>query len=54
MAGWDEDDDDASADDGGTPPWATRRPGPHPPAAAPDPARLLRPLSQAEVWIGME
>ncbi|ONH82078.1 hypothetical protein APZ41_016465 [Roseomonas mucosa] len=44
MAGWDEDD----PDDGSTPPWATRRSGPHPPEAAPDPARLLLPLSQAE------
>ena len=47
MAGWDTENAD-DPDDGSTPPWATRRPGPHPPAAAPDPARLLRPLSQAE------
>ena len=46
MASWDE--DEGNPDDGHAPPWATRRPGPHPPAAAPDPARLLRPLSQAE------
>ena len=46
MAGWDEDESDP--DDGSTPPWATRRSGPHPSAAAPDPARLLLPLSQAE------
>ena len=39
MAGWDEDEGDP--DDGSTPPWATHRSGPHPPAAAPDPARLL-------------
>ena len=46
MAGWDEDEGDP--DDGSTPPWATRRSGQPPPAAAPDPARLLLPLSQAE------
>ncbi|UZO94965.1 Hypothetical protein RMHFA_03208a (plasmid) [Roseomonas mucosa] len=45
MASWDEDEGDP---DDAVPPWATRRPGPHPPAAAPDPARLLLPLSQAE------
>ena len=42
MADWD-DEDAGDPDDGHAPPWATRRPGPHPPAAAPDPARLLRP-----------
>ena len=47
MADWD-DEDAGDPDDGHAPPWATRRPGPHPPAAAPDPARLLRPLAQAE------
>ncbi|MCG7354268.1 hypothetical protein [Roseomonas mucosa] len=46
MAGWDEDESDP--DDGSTPPWATRRPGPHPSAAAPDPARLLLLLARAE------
>ncbi|MHB0677942.1 hypothetical protein ACX4MV_05005, partial [Roseomonas mucosa] len=46
MAIWDEDEGDP--DDGSTPPWATRRSGQPPPAAAPDPARLLLPLSQAE------
>ena len=47
MADWD-DEDAGDPDDGHAPPWATCRPGPHPPAAAPDPARLLLPLSQAE------
>ncbi|MHB0665660.1 hypothetical protein, partial [Roseomonas mucosa] len=46
MAGWDEDEGDP--DDGSTLPWATRRSGQPPPAAAPDPAWLLLPLSQAE------
>ncbi|MDT8332891.1 helix-turn-helix domain-containing protein [Roseomonas gilardii] len=44
MAAWDADD----PDDGSTPPWATCRPGSHPPVVTPDPARLLLPLSQAE------
>ncbi|MHB0665666.1 helix-turn-helix domain-containing protein [Roseomonas mucosa] len=44
MTDWDEDD----PEDTSVPPWATRRSGPHPPAAVPDPARLLLPLSQAE------
>ncbi|MDT8352590.1 hypothetical protein, partial [Roseomonas mucosa] len=47
MAGWDTEDAD-DPDDGSTPPWATRRSGPHPPAAAPDPARLLLPLARVE------
>ncbi|ONH82077.1 hypothetical protein APZ41_016460 [Roseomonas mucosa] len=46
MAGWDEDEGDP--DDGSTLPWATRRSGQPPPAAAPDPAWLLLPLRQAE------
>ncbi|MHB0723526.1 helix-turn-helix domain-containing protein [Roseomonas mucosa] len=47
MMDWDEEDAGDPYDDH-APPWATRRSGPHPPVAAPDPARLLLPLSQAE------
>ncbi|MDT8352514.1 helix-turn-helix domain-containing protein [Roseomonas mucosa] len=44
MVDWDEND----PDDGSTPPCAARRPGARLPATAPDPARLLLPLAQAE------
>lgn len=41
MASWDTEDAD-EPDDGSTSPWATRRSGPYPTAAAFNPARLLR------------
>ena len=47
MAVWDDENED-DPDGGSTLPWATRRSGQPPPAAVPDPARLLLPLARAE------